>query len=342
MQTDSSASRTCLRLASAVECTATVLMPSSRQARRMRSAISPRLAIRIFSSMGMDLQRGAARLQGEACLLDDEQRLIELDRLAVLDQNSLDPAGPLGLDLVHHLHGLDDAQDLSDLDFIAHLHEGLGAGGRRGVVSADHGRGDDVLASARTEHLAVLPRGGRGRRGGDIGGLLRRQHAGDAQRLLPLLDLDLSDARFLEQLDHFLDFAYVQIAAPAWPPLNVPNLQRFAHYLTQDCTILRRSGQGWSGYARPPRGFAPPSRHCWTVCLARWMAKARSCAAIWRRASGRDCWPRLTCSRWARMASASSRCSSPIFTATLFSWDSATTENGSTGSMPKRATAALP
>ena len=51
MQTDSSASSTCLRLASAVECTATVLMPSSRQARRMRSAISPRLAMTIFSSM---------------------------------------------------------------------------------------------------------------------------------------------------------------------------------------------------------------------------------------------------------------------------------------------------
>src|SRR6185437_2898475 len=120
MQTDSSASRTCMRLASAVECTANVLMPSSRQARRIRNAISPRLAIRIFSSMGMGLQRGAARRQGAACLFDDEQRLIELDRLAVLDQNGLDPAGPLGLDLVHHLHGFDDAQDLPDLDLIAH------------------------------------------------------------------------------------------------------------------------------------------------------------------------------------------------------------------------------
>src|SRR6185437_2556502 len=112
MQTDSSASRTCFRLASAVECTATVLMPSSRQARRMRRAISPRLAMRIFSSMGMELQRGAARRQGEACLFDDEQRLIEFDRLAVLNQDCLDATGPLGFDLIHHLHGLDDAQDL--------------------------------------------------------------------------------------------------------------------------------------------------------------------------------------------------------------------------------------
>ena len=39
------------RDASAVECTATVLIPSSRHARRMRSAISPRLAMTTFSSM---------------------------------------------------------------------------------------------------------------------------------------------------------------------------------------------------------------------------------------------------------------------------------------------------
>jgi hypothetical protein len=52
MQTLSSARRTCMASASAVEWTATVWMPISRQARRMRSAISPRLAIRTFSNMG--------------------------------------------------------------------------------------------------------------------------------------------------------------------------------------------------------------------------------------------------------------------------------------------------
>src|SRR5881275_3100735 len=104
MQTDSSASRTCLRLASAVECTATVLMPSSRQARRMRRAISPRLAMTILSSMG---------------LFDDEQWLAKLDRLAVLDQRGANPPGHVRFDLVHHLHGLDRAQHLPDLDLIA-------------------------------------------------------------------------------------------------------------------------------------------------------------------------------------------------------------------------------
>ena len=49
MQTVSSASNTCFWLLSAVEWTATVLMPSSRHARCIRSAISPRFAITILS-----------------------------------------------------------------------------------------------------------------------------------------------------------------------------------------------------------------------------------------------------------------------------------------------------
>src|ERR1039458_3342136 len=87
MHTVSSASSTCLVLKSAVECTATVLMPSSRQARRIRRAISRRLA--------------------------------DLARLAVLGEHGRDPSRFVGLDLVHHLHGFDNAQDLPDLDFAA-------------------------------------------------------------------------------------------------------------------------------------------------------------------------------------------------------------------------------
>src|SRR5512138_253296 len=110
MQTVSSASSTCFRLRSAVECTATVLMPSSRHARRMRSAISPRLAMTTLSSM----RRG---------LLDHEQRLAELHRLAVLDQHLRDLAALVALDLVHHLHRLDDAERLADLDVLADVDE---------------------------------------------------------------------------------------------------------------------------------------------------------------------------------------------------------------------------
>ena len=71
--------------ASAVECTATVAMPSSLQARSTRSAISPRLAIRILSNI-------AAPVVDEL-LFDDDQRLAEFDRLAVLDQDLRHGAG---------------------------------------------------------------------------------------------------------------------------------------------------------------------------------------------------------------------------------------------------------
>src|SRR3954470_17548462 len=51
MQTSSSAKRTCSDSRSASEYTATVAIPSSRQARMTRSAISPRLAIKTFLNM---------------------------------------------------------------------------------------------------------------------------------------------------------------------------------------------------------------------------------------------------------------------------------------------------
>src|ERR1700730_14154320 len=113
MQTDSSGGIRCFRLASAVECTATVLMPSSRHARRIRSAISPRLAMTSFSIMDS---------------FDDEQRLAELDRIAVLRHDRGDATGLVGFDLIHHLHRLDNAQHLAFLDFIADLDKRLRAG----------------------------------------------------------------------------------------------------------------------------------------------------------------------------------------------------------------------
>src|SRR5688572_16538281 len=101
MQTLSSARRTCMASASATEWTATVRMPISRQARWMRSAISPRLAIRIFSNILLP------------ALGDDHQRLAELDRLAVLDQDLRHRSRMRRGDRVHHLHGLDDEDGLA-------------------------------------------------------------------------------------------------------------------------------------------------------------------------------------------------------------------------------------
>src|SRR3954452_8002863 len=40
--------------------------------------------------------------------------LAEFDRLCVIDQNLADDAGDLGFDLVHDLHGFDDADGLPD------------------------------------------------------------------------------------------------------------------------------------------------------------------------------------------------------------------------------------
>src|SRR5882672_2172302 len=91
MHTLSSASRTCIASASAVECTATVAMPSSLQARSTRSAISPRLAIRILSNIS----------------LDDHERLAVFHPQAVLDQNLRNRAAARRGDLVHGLHRFD-------------------------------------------------------------------------------------------------------------------------------------------------------------------------------------------------------------------------------------------
>src|ERR1700741_3194393 len=82
MQIASSASRTCIASASAVECTATVLIPISWHARWIRSAISPRLAISSFLISGINRR-----------LLDDDERLVELDRLAGFDKDRGDGAG---------------------------------------------------------------------------------------------------------------------------------------------------------------------------------------------------------------------------------------------------------
>src|SRR5918994_6847222 len=102
MQTSSSANRTWSEFSSASEYTATVLMPSSRQAQMIRSAISPRLAMRIFLNMSGGL--------------DGEQALAVLNGLAVLDVDADDLPVVFRGDLVHQLHRLDDAEHLILLD----------------------------------------------------------------------------------------------------------------------------------------------------------------------------------------------------------------------------------
>src|SRR3954470_23860052 len=125
MHTLSSANLTHMAEESASECTATVEMPISLHARWTRSAISPRLAMRILSNMG---------------LADDRERLAELDGRAVLDQDLDDLAGLGRGHRVHGLHGLDDEQRLAGLHRVADLHEGGRAGVGLQVDGADHRR----------------------------------------------------------------------------------------------------------------------------------------------------------------------------------------------------------
>src|SRR6266704_2009578 len=132
MHTVSSASRTFIACESAVECTATVLIPISWQARLMRSAISPRLAISTFSNIAETIRRS----------LDEQQRGAVFDRLAILGENPGDAPGPRRADLVHHLHRLDDQQGLALADRVADAHERRRAGLRRQIGDADDRRGD--------------------------------------------------------------------------------------------------------------------------------------------------------------------------------------------------------
>src|SRR5881394_286735 len=95
-------------------------MPSSLQAVMTRTAISPRLAMRIF------LYR-----------TDGKQSLPVLHRLSVHHQLAFHDPADFGFDLVHQLHAFDDAKDLAGLDALTHLDERAGLGGGGLVKGAD-------------------------------------------------------------------------------------------------------------------------------------------------------------------------------------------------------------
>src|SRR5713101_7646091 len=129
MQTSSSANRTCSEFSSASEYTATVLMPSSRHAKMMRRATSPRFAIRIFLNT---LSRSYR-----------EQPLAVLDRLPAFDVDVHDLAVVFRVDLVHQLHRLDDAEHLPFLHLGTDVNERRRARLGRAVERADDRRLDD-------------------------------------------------------------------------------------------------------------------------------------------------------------------------------------------------------
>src|ERR1700730_11291492 len=229
MQTLSSASRTCMASASAVECTATVAMPSSLHALKMRKAISPRLAIRILSNIvaassvilrskllraskgdgvsanskpSFEARAFALAPQDDGVwLFNNHQRLAEFDRLAVLDKNLRHRARARRWNLVHRLHRFDDQKRLPDRHLGADFDERFGAGFGGPIGGADHRRGHHARM------FCDIGGTGRSRRRCDGDGWLDasghrcrdRDIARDPHPKARALDLDLGETGLVQQ-----------------------------------------------------------------------------------------------------------------------------------------------
>src|SRR4029450_7908860 len=93
----------------------------------MRSAISPRLAIRIFLNMWFH----------------GEEPLAVVDGLAVFHVDLDDFTVAFGVDLGHQLHRFDDAEHVPLLDGLSDFRKGLRSGFRLAIERADDRRLDD-------------------------------------------------------------------------------------------------------------------------------------------------------------------------------------------------------
>jgi hypothetical protein len=129
-------------------------------------------------------------------------RLVVLDAAGVLGQNLDDLPRDVGDDLVHELHGLDDAERLPGADGIPHLDVGVLARCGRPVEGPDHGRAHRVQPVHLGRNLGFRDvwdaMGGWGR-GGDFG------HRLDRDLGLPLADPDLTHPALAQQPDELLD-----------------------------------------------------------------------------------------------------------------------------------------
>src|SRR5580704_19070022 len=129
---------------------ATVRIPSSLQAQMTRSAISPRLATSSFRNIGSNragpLNTVAVTVTPWKDLVqpESEKRLAVFDRLAVGNQALHHFAGAVRFDLVHQLHGFDDAQHLAVFDRVPYLDKGGRTRRGRLVERAHDRRLDDV------------------------------------------------------------------------------------------------------------------------------------------------------------------------------------------------------
>src|SRR5688572_24485827 len=111
----------------------------------------------------LKVEVGAAAGLASAIRIYPEEDLSKLDRMAVLNVDLADHPGDLGLDFIHDLHRLDDADGLPRGDPVADLDIWLGPRLRGLVEGADHRRSD------------LLEVGRRGWSGGSVRPLLRRR-----------------------------------------------------------------------------------------------------------------------------------------------------------------------
>ena len=242
-----------------------------------RSAISPRLAMRTFLNTGAAAQALAMR---KSCWPYSTCSPFST-------RTSLTLPSHLGLDLVHQLHRLDDADHLALAHLLAHVDEGGRLGRGRAVEGADEGRGDEqrvrVLARGRRRPGQPPPgRGGQVRAGEPPpAGPERCSAAGDADAPVGL-ELDLL------QLELGGDAGQLADARPAgiesWPrdrrrltavrPTTGAGGLSLDHqvalpFTVWSCHVLALAGRG----ARPPR--APGG--------SRWRPAPRSGRRRWGR-----------------------------------------------------------
>ena len=211
--------------------------------------------------------------------------MAELDRLAVLDEHLDDLAGALRLDLVHHLHRLDDADDALVADALPHSGEGVRLGRRRGVEGADHRGGDLLDGGARRASVAGPPASPPLRGASPRGRLaaLHHHHRGrgvaagrtaaemDPQARLVVLDLEFVDLAALhdahevpDEFEVHVEFGAVERLVVRWG--GERRLPGFGHGRSGALAASRIPGLTphslIEGPSRAPRGgrTEPPER----------------------------------------------------------------------------------
>ena len=149
--------------ASAVECTATVAMPSSLQARSIRSAISPRLAIRILSNIGPAVRRHSMITSGSP----NSTGWPSSNRICVTV-----PARGAGIWFMVFIASMISSVSPA-FTLAADLDEWLGAGLGRAIGGADHRR-DARRRDAWPDRAAPRSAAARGAAGDGAGARRRR------------------------------------------------------------------------------------------------------------------------------------------------------------------------